>query len=94
MKKNWVNEALDDAARVVAAWPEWMKRPEVRFTREYLEGAAGGPRSGLNPEVPTGRGSTPPPSVDEIFEEMKAILREMKERTEKILVKLGGDPNG
>ena len=35
MSKNWVNEILDAASRVVAGWPEWMRRPEVRMTGSY-----------------------------------------------------------
>lgn len=30
-KRNWVNEALNAATRRVQAWPEWMRRPEVRM---------------------------------------------------------------
>jgi hypothetical protein len=30
MKRNWVDEALDNATRTVEAWPAWMRRPEIR----------------------------------------------------------------
>lgn len=28
LKRNWVNDILDDASRTVASWPAWMRRPE------------------------------------------------------------------
>jgi hypothetical protein len=30
MRKNWVNDVLDDAVRAVRSWPSWMLRTEVR----------------------------------------------------------------
>jgi hypothetical protein len=31
MNKNWVTEILDDVAKTVASWPDWMRRPEVQM---------------------------------------------------------------
>lgn len=39
---NWVDEVLDNAARTVRAWPEWMRRPEVRGVNQQRVAQSGG----------------------------------------------------
>jgi len=34
--KNWINDILDNAERTVRAWPEWMRRPEIRGTSSTI----------------------------------------------------------
>lgn len=37
MKKNWINDLLEETAKEVHAWPEWMQRPEVRVATSGTE---------------------------------------------------------
>jgi SAM-dependent methyltransferase len=39
MRKNWVNEVLDEAAEAVDVWPDWKLRPEVRAPLYHPLGA-------------------------------------------------------
>jgi hypothetical protein len=54
VKDNWVNKMLDNATRVVAEWPEWMRRPELRMPGSHGAAAQSCPPTvGPSAQAPT-----------------------------------------